>query len=87
MKTLSEGPTWGPAGAGVAARDPNRRVGLRCAPLTCTDAARGRSWDQVGGEKRAPDLVPLPRQDQEGGAGQRGAAQAVGSELERECLG
>ena len=45
-------------------------------PLTCKNGWWGRSWDQVGGEKRAPDLVPLPRQDQEVEQDNGGAAEA-----------
>ena len=51
-------------------------VGLRCAPADLQKQWVGRSWDQVGGEKRAPDLVPLPRQDTEEKQVSGGAAEA-----------
>ena len=70
------GPREVPRGCGGPRGTPFRWRACAAPPLTCEDRWRGRSWDQVGGEKRAPDLVPLPRQDQEEGTGQRGRSAA-----------
>ena len=62
-------------------RDLDGWMRLRCAPADLHGRVWGRSWDQVGGEERAPDLVPLPRQDTGEGQDSGGAAEAKGSKL------
>ena len=66
-----------PRGHGSRRGRPSEVGASAAPPPTCRNGWWGRSWDQVGGGKRAPDLVPLPRQDtkeeQDGG----GAAEAV----------